>query len=353
VVAAALGLLLLFRSPDRWRWWLAGSSVVVIGLLLSTSGLIGFALGHPSLFNQRVGAVSLLGRENSQYSNRAPLAVLDDAIGRHALMFNVRGDQNGRQSAPGRPMLDFVTGLGFLVGMAAFMRRWGDWRNQFVLVALVIGLLPSILSVDSPHGMRSIDALPFVCLIAAFGLLELGRLCSASRDSGIHGWMSKSVSNQPIERSLRVLSRTLRPGLGLLIVALALAGNYWTYFIEMPPDPAVWTSFYPVHTKVGIFVQDLADHQGVQALRQVFVPAKVAANPVFAYLADGLPVQNFDGGRLSGPAASGALFIVSGYSYPKDTDSIVAAMNLEPTPLLFGARLPDGITPSFVVYRKK
>jgi hypothetical protein len=121
----------------------------------------------------------------------------------------------------------------------------------------------------------------------------------------------------------------------------------------MPSNPAVWTSFYPVHTKVGIFVEELADRQGVQALRQVFVPAKLAANPVFAYLAYGLPVQSFDGARLSGPAAAGALFIVSGYSYPKEAESIVAALNLEPTPLLFGAKLPDGITPSFVVYRKK
>src|SRR5262249_20505033 len=341
------------HSPQRWRGWLVGSSVVAGGFILTASPLIGYALSQPAIFNQRVGVVSLLGREDSQYSNRAPLAVLDEAIGRHAVMFNVRGDANGRHNAPGRPMLDFITGLGFLVGMAVFVRGWRDWRKQFVLAAFFIGLLPSMLSVDSPHGMRSIDALPFVCIIAAFGLIQLGHLCVAAAGNSAHSWLFKRTVHQPHDRALPRLSARLRLGMGGLIVALVLACNYWTYFIDMPPNPAVWTSFYPVHTKVGIFVEDLADHQGVQALRQVFVPAKVAANPVFTYLAYGLPVQSFDGSRLSGPAAAGALFIVPGYSYPQDTDPIIAPPPFEPSPLLFGSKLTDGITPSFVVYRKK
>jgi hypothetical protein len=121
----------------------------------------------------------------------------------------------------------------------------------------------------------------------------------------------------------------------------------------MPSNPAVWTSFYPVQTQVGTFVQDLASQRGSQNLDEVFIQEKIATNPVFSYLASGLSVQTVDGTSVSESATAGALFIVSGYSAPKDTGALVAAMNLEPTPLLFGPKLPDGITPSFIVYRKK
>ena len=334
LMAGVRALFLLARAPQRWRWWLAGGSIALIGLAISTSAIVGYALNNPDIFNQRVGAVSLLGREDSQYSNQAPLAVLDNAVGKHALMFNVHGDDNGRQNEPGRPMLDFVTGLGFLVGMAACLRRWRDWRSQFLLIALAIGLLPSVLSVDSPHAMRSIDALPYVCIIAALGLLQIGRLCAAAQ-------------------AARPMPKALRFGIGTLVVGLALAWNCWTYFISMPSNPAVWTSFYPVHTQVGTFVQELAEQRGTRNLHEVFIQRRIATNPVFSYLADGLSVQTIDGTNVSGPATAGALFIVSSYSASNETDALVAAMNLEPTPLLFGPKLPDGVRPSFIVYRKK
>ncbi len=111
---------------------------------------------------------------------RAPLAKLDESIGRHLLMFNARGDSNGRHVAPNAPMLDAVTGLGLLAGVAALLHRWRDWRSQFLLGALAIGLAPSILSIESPHAMRSIDALPFACVIAALGLAELRQLLAGA-----------------------------------------------------------------------------------------------------------------------------------------------------------------------------
>src|SRR4029450_13144721 len=107
---------------------------------------------------------------------RPPLARLDESVGRHLLMFNVRGDSNGRHAAPTRPMLAFVTGLGFLAGIVALLRRRADWRSQFLLAALAIGLLPRLLAVDSPHGTRSIDALPIGCIVAALGLAHIWQI---------------------------------------------------------------------------------------------------------------------------------------------------------------------------------
>jgi Dolichyl-phosphate-mannose-protein mannosyltransferase len=337
VIAGLLALLLLLRMPGRWRRWLVGVGVLGIGFVLAASPLLHYALDNPGAFNQRVGAVFLLSDESTD--KRAPLTKLDDSIGRHLLMFNVRGDSNGRHVAPNQPMLDAVTGLGLLAGGAAAPRRRRDWRSLFLLGALAIGLLPSVLAVDSPHGMRSIDTLPFACVIAALGLAELWQLLS---------WGLSRDSEPPRGRRAAVM----RAAAGLA-VCLALALNAWTYFGIMPADRLVWTSFYPYHTRIGAYIRALADDQGPEAARQVYVPAQLVDNPVFQYLTYELPVQTFDARRLSAPAPLGALFVLPSTIKPQDLRVLVEQNGLGPAPVASGPLLPDGATPSFVVYRKQ
>ncbi len=49
----------------------------------------------------------------------------------------------------------------------------------------------------------------------------------------------------------------------------------------MPADPQVWTASYPYHTRIGAYIRALADEQGPEATRQVYVPEQLADNPVF------------------------------------------------------------------------
>jgi hypothetical protein len=260
--------------------------------------------------------VFLLGETARQ--GRAPLAALDESLGRHLLMFNVRGDHNGRHHAPDWPMLDTITGLGWLAGAAALLRRRWEWRGLFLFAGLGIGMLPSVLSVDSPHAMRSIGAVAFACLIAALGWVELGRLLGH------------------------------RPGAG--VFALALALNAWTYFVVMPTTPEVWLADYPIHTQIGTYLRDSADDRGPQALSQIFIPKGLQDNSVFQYLTYGLPVQWFDGARLSEPAAPGALFVLSGYTYGQDLPLLAPYLGATPRPAGNGPELPDGSNPSFIIY---
>ncbi|MFL5806892.1 MAG: glycosyltransferase family 39 protein [Roseiflexaceae bacterium] len=329
-VASLLALLLLLRARASWRGWLRGIAVLGIGFLLAASPLLGYALRNPGSFNQRVGAVFLLSDESTD--KRAPLAKLDDSLGRHLLMFNVRGDSNGRHGAPNRPMLDAVTGLGLLAGVAALLRRRRDWRSLFLLGGLAIGLLPSLLSIESPHGMRSIDALPFACVIAALGLAGLWRLIT---------WESPSSAVRQV---------VVRVAAGLAL-GLALALNAWTYFGIMPADPLVWTSFYPYHTRIGAYIRRLADDQGPEAVRQVYVPEQLVDNPVFEYLTYALPVQTFDGRHLSAPAPPGALFVLPSTISGQAARALLEQSGLELATMATGPLLPDGATASFVVYR--
>jgi hypothetical protein len=134
---------------------------------------------------------------------------------------------------------------------------------------------------------------------------------------------------------------------------LALALNAWTYFAIMPADREVWTAFYPLHTRIGAYVRSLADTRGAETLRQVYVPARLVENPVFEYLAYGLPVQTFAGDQVSAPAQPEAQFVFPASVAPKERDSLIAQLGLDPAPLLVGPALPDGAAASFTVYRKR
>jgi hypothetical protein len=304
---------------------------------------------NPSAFNARVGAVFLLSDESSD--KRPPLAKLDESLGRHLLMFNVRGDGNGRHAAPNRPMLDAVAGLGLLAGVAALLRRRGDWRSQFVLAALAVGLLPSLLAVDSPHAMRAIDALPFACIAAAIGLVQLWRILSGATPNNATRDDTPATDHGP--RTTDSRSQFRRASLALALAwGLALALNAWTYFVIMPADREVWTAFYPLHTRIGEYVRDLAGERGAEAVRQIYVADRLAGNPVFGYLTFDLPVQTF-GSRLSAPALPGALFVVQGSFAQQDLRELIASHGLDPAPVLRGPPLPDGSIPAFVVYRKR
>jgi hypothetical protein len=361
VVAGVLGLLLLINARHAWRAWLIGIAVLCVGFVLAASPLIIYALRNPSTFNQRVGTVFLLSAESSD--KRPPLTRLDESVGRHLLMFNVRGDSNGRHAAPNRPMLDFVTGLGFLAGVATLLRGRRDWRSQFLLAALGIGLLPSLLAVDNPHAMRSIDALPIACIIAAAGLAQIWRVVLMSTDNRQPTTDDQSAYNAQLvthnvfrnsQFSIRnsQFHRSALVAAGLVWI-LALALNAWTYFVVMPADREVWTAFYPLHTRIGAYIRSLADVGGPETVHQVYVPDRLIDNPVFEYLTYQLPVQTFAGELVSAPAQPDARFILPASVTPKERDTLIAQHGLDPMPILVGPAMPDDSAASFTVYRKR
>jgi hypothetical protein len=333
-VTGVLALLVLLRNPERWRHWLAGMAVWLLGLSLTVWPLIGYALRHPETFNDRVGDVALLSEESLH--GRAPLAVLDEALGRHMLMFNVRGDSNGRHHAPERPMLDFVTGIGFLVGCGLLLRRWYDWRSLFLVAALAIRVAPGLLAVNGPHAMRSIGVVAFACIIAASGWIAVLK------------WLSQRAA----ERGGRLAFLRLPP-LAAAVVGLALLFNVWTYFLYMPSEPRVWTSFYPVHTKAGAYVRALAREQHTDDLRHVYVARKLVRNDVFRYLTHGLTVETFEGASFSAPVQPGELLVFSGYTYQQDLEAVTPHLDLALEPVTYGVNLPGRTQPSFVVYEAR
>ncbi len=327
VVAGGLAWLLLLQDRRRWRVWLAATLAAVLSFGLVIWPLVSYALDRPQAFNDRVNDVFLLSEE--ALKARAPLAALDDTVGRHLLMFNLRGDENGRHHAPGAPMLDFVTGLGFLVGAGLLLRRWQDWRSLFLAGGLVVSLLPSALAVDAPHAMRSIGAAAFACIIATLGWAMIVQRASASL---------------PVHRAPQPL-----PAVFASVILLALALNAYTYFVSMARDPAAWRSFYPVQTKMAAYLSDLAE-QEPQNLPPIYVVENLNTDPVFRYLAPQLPVHMFDGEYVSRPPMPGDWFVLGGYTYRDERAMLAQYLGANAEPIRRGPPFPDGSAPAFVIY---
>lgn len=325
------------KTPDKrprfelTTQWLISVVALGLGVLIAAGPMLWYALTREAEFNDRVSGVFLLSED--ALKGGSPLAALDTTLGKHLLLYNVRGDENGRHAPPNRPGFDFVSGFGLLLGCALIARRapngtWPGlgWRGLFLIGAIGISMVPSAFAVDAPHGMRSVGSIAFACVVAALGL----------------EWFLRLLLNSKLS-----LPQAILQGAAATLVLLVVALNYSTYFVQMRQDPAVWVSFYPVHTKVGEYVREIRQ---TDPDRQIFVAAGIATNPVFVYLNHGYSIQTFDAGVASEPIRPGAIFVLSGYTYEKDREILADYLGQNPQALATGVDFPDGRSPSFVVY---
>jgi hypothetical protein len=178
--------------------------------------------------------------------------------------------------------------------------------------------------------MRSIGAVAYACIIAALGWVWLAGL---------------------LGRVLPAVARPASVALLPLVVVVALGVNAWTYFVYMPTEPRVWTSFYPVHTQVGVYLRQVSNEHGPQALEQIVVEDKLADNAVYRYLTHGLPVATYTEQNVGQYAAPGTLFVMSGYTYEDHIRKLMPYVDATDEPAMAGPNLPGhDDMPAFVVY---
>ncbi|MGQ9502394.1 MAG: PA14 domain-containing protein [Anaerolineae bacterium] len=238
------------------------SALFLVAVWLATAPVVQFAMTHPTIFWQRTRTVAIFtNRENPDLA-----AALLNNIRKHALMFNYRGDPNGRHNLPGAPTLDRLSGVLFVLGLAlAIARR--DRVSRFFLLLFPFGLAGGIFSLDfeAPQSLRSIAALPAVLYFIALSLDAL--------------WSE-----------LRWSAAITRPRWSWIIAALGLGiitvENAQMYFLRQANDIAVWQSFSTPETLIGMKVAELGtwpvyyfspllyDHPTIRFL----APERVSAN---------------------------------------------------------------------------
>jgi hypothetical protein len=213
--------------------------MLVFGLavLLTVAPVAQFAVRQPDVFWERARKMSITQDPNV---TDLPQAIAQNAA-RHALMFNHRGDRNGRHNLPGEPMLDDAVGVLFVLGLFASLARLRRPKYLLLVLWVVVMLAGGILSVtfEAPQSLRAIGTLPAAYVLAAVPLALL--LAEA-----------ETLFRRPRPRWIIQ---------GALAALLAFVGwaNFHTYFYRQARDFAVWNAFATAETQLVREIQRLRD----------------------------------------------------------------------------------------------
>ncbi len=146
-------------------------AVVEIAVMLLVMGV---AFAPLALFYlQNPGAFFVRPSDTLIFSTKPDEAAagLGENLLRVVRLFIDRGDMNWRHNLPGRPAFDILEMVGFWVGLLVAIKRLPSTPPYLLLLIwLGLNLAPTAVTVDAPHFLRAIYALPAACILAADGL---------------------------------------------------------------------------------------------------------------------------------------------------------------------------------------
>jgi len=216
---------------DRRRLLAAGALCLGTAALAALPYYLPLALDRPEVLGVRQRELSLANHPAGAWVG------LGESLAAHALMFNGRGGTYARDDLPGFPLLDPLTGVLFLAGLAVVASRRCRFRALLVswgLVCLAGGVL-SISGEGPPYPFRVANLAPWACLVAALGGVGLWRALAAG-------------GRRP---------RILAPAAAAALAAV-VAANAWVYFVRGPAYPGTAAVYATVETRLGRW---LAEHQ--------------------------------------------------------------------------------------------
>ena len=232
-LVAALLAMLAFRN----RAWFGSQiprlvALAVLAAVLTVLPLALFATSNPDDF---------FARTVETYTAHDPL----DAFQRLLFMLHIRGDAIPQHNIPLRPLLDPITGVLFIGGLA-----WMLWDRRVTLIRLgivvfwIVPLFPSAFSISPPHAMRSLGSTPAVYLIAGIGLAWLEAL---------------------LLRALAPRGRTALLSVPVLLLIVAASWNYRDFFVTWARDPVVASRFNADIPRFVDYLRGLSEHADVHA----------------------------------------------------------------------------------------
>ncbi len=242
--------LTLFRSAhsSQWQAW-AQSVIPIIAAAIAVSvPLWVYFLGHLPALLFRISDVTLVSGNNPFQ------AVLSNGV-RVAQMFYLKGDLEWRHGIAGRPVLDWVVGIPFAVGLLFALMRWRLPQSRFAFLWIGIMLLPTVLSKDAPDTQRAIGAAPAISLFVAWGLYGIVEF-AATR--------------------VRISSHRLFPAATALVLFGSGLVTYRDYFVIWAKDRHVYYDFQGD-------LADLARWVNTQS-ESIMLPMSVYANPTVHFL---------------------------------------------------------------------
>lgn len=174
-----LRLLGVRRSLSNQQW--LGLAALLLTAVLVAAPLVHFLVTHPEA-EQRIGQLN----EPLQRAAQGDFSSIWHRISSSLPMFTFRGDPLWLYNIPGRPLLDPVSGALFYAGIFVCLWRWRDPRYTFLLLWLIVGVGPALVTGPDATGLRSIAAQPVVFVIVALSLeIILRVLCKRAGQWGL------------------------------------------------------------------------------------------------------------------------------------------------------------------------
>jgi hypothetical protein len=225
--APVVGLFLIHKAiVERGlvRRHYLGILVFVLAAALVFAPVGQFAWRNPKTFFDRTRTTSIFRDKTPSQAIKA----VCQSTKQHLLMFNYRGDPNGRHNLPGEPMLDFVTSALFVLGLGYSLYHWRQPKYLLLVVWLLVMLCGGIFSLEfeAPQSLRAIGTLPVAYVLACVPL----HLIATEWDTSVKRWSWLPIA-----------------ACGLLLVYIGWK-NMHTYFQVQARDFAVWNAFSTAET---------------------------------------------------------------------------------------------------------
>ena len=242
---------------DRWgfiRHYCLGLMVLLIAALVAFAPLGLVFLQRPEALVRRARIVWLFNNK-AHFRGMYPgehsdleMAMLQakDTL----LMFNYKGDANPVNNWAREPMLDPVTAVLFVLGLAYALYRWKDDRHFFLLSWLFLTLLTgSVLTIGAPQTARTTGVIPAVCILAALFLDTAGR---------------------ELDRSLARRDRRCLAVIGLVALTIIGYSNVDTHFNKYMTSNSAYYSFNGREVELAHYIESLGGDYRVYFLASQF-----------------------------------------------------------------------------------
>jgi len=226
----------------RWREWATFATVA----LVVAAPLVAFFVQHPewAWFRAQYVATDAVGVEVQSLSE-----MLIGNVGLILKGFFWLGENHLRHNLPGRPMLDPVQAVCFLLGLSLTLARLARSLTSHsslltshfsLLLWLPVMLLPTYLTSDAPHFGRAIGITPAIAVLMALGV------------DGLWGWAQKR------KRTAWVVALALAAG--LLYTA---ARTTQDYFVRWAGHPDLAAAFQVDLVALGEYARALPADESI------------------------------------------------------------------------------------------
>ena len=314
VILLWVGYLLVGHRKEL-RSRIRSGVVLAVIAILTVAPLAFFFLTNPEAFLGRAGQVM---QPDSLATN----------VVRTAGMFFVVGDTDPRDNLAGRPVLDPVLAVVFLVGLGVTVQRAGKPTYAFLLMWLIVMSLPSAVTEYAPNFRRALGAMPAVTLMCGVGVDWLwGMRARLDRQRLVWAWGGL---------------------LGIAIVYSAWS-NVHAYFVDWAQQNELYYTF-----DVGLF-QESQILGARPANEQILFSSDYSEHYTVLWALAGRPFSSFDGRRLAvlpdprSPASYGVVAAPGQFSllefYPK-ARPLVTLYDWDQRPYAQVFHIPAGAVPT-------